>query len=295
MYLTSTITFTVRPLWRVLACEDSPMERRALGPEGMEVPAVGVGTWQTFDVSGSGAEADARARVDEALECGANLFDSSPMYGEAERVLGQALEGRRDRALVATKVWTSSDRVARAQIEFALRQFGGRVDLYQVHNLVAWPERLTMLERLRDEGRVTVVGATHYSPAAFDEMAEIMRTGRIGAIQVPYNPWERDVEREILPLAADLGLGVVVMRPFAEGALMRRPPGPDKLAPLSTFGVTTWAQALLKWILSDRRCHVAIPATSRIGRTAENAAAGDPLWFGPEERDLVARLAREVR
>jgi diketogulonate reductase-like aldo/keto reductase len=85
------------------------------------------------------------------------------------------------------------------------------------------------------------------------------------------------------------------MRPFAEGALTRRSPGQNQLAPLSEFGVTTWGQALLKWILSDRRCHVAIPATSRIGRTTENAAAGDPPWFGPDERDLVARLAREVR
>jgi aryl-alcohol dehydrogenase-like predicted oxidoreductase len=269
------------------------MERRALGASGPDVPAVGVGTWQTFDVRGRRAEADARARVEEALEAGANLFDSSPMYGEAERVLGQALDGRRDRALVATKVWTPSEDEARVQVQLALRQFGGRVDLYQVHNLVAWPERLAMLQRLRDEGRITVVGVTHYSPSAFDEIARIMRTGRIGAIQVPYNPLERDVEREILPLAADLGLGVVVMRPFAEGGLMRRPPGKDRLAPLSTFGVTTWAQALLKWILSDRRCHVAIPATSRTGRTKENAAAGDPPWFGPDERDLVARLAGE--
>jgi aryl-alcohol dehydrogenase-like predicted oxidoreductase len=267
------------------------VERRALGATGLEVPSVGVGTWQTFDVDGDRAEADARARVDEALHAGANLFDSSPMYGEAERVLGGALDGRRHQALVATKVWTSSEHQARTQIDRALRLFGGRVDLYQVHNLVAWPERLTMLERLRDEGRVAVVGVTHYSPSAFDQMAEIMRTGRIGAIQVPYNPWERDVERDILPLAADLGLGVVVMRPFAEGALTRRPPGRERLAPLSRFGVTTWAQALLKWILSDRRCHVAIPATSRIGRTTENAAAGDPPWFGPEERELVARLA----
>jgi aryl-alcohol dehydrogenase-like predicted oxidoreductase len=271
------------------------MERRLLGGSGLEVPTVGVGTWQTFDVRGRRAEAGARARVDEALDAGANLFDSSPMYGEAERVLGSALDGRRDQALVATKVWTPSGDEARTQVEFALRHFGGRVDLYQVHNLVAWPERLAMLERLRDDGRVTVVGVTHYSVSAFDELARIMRTERIGAIQIPYNPWEREVEREILPLAAELGLGVVVMRPFAEGGLMRRPPGKELLAPLSTFGVTTWAQALLKWILSDPRCHVAIPATSRVGRTTENAAAGGPPWFGPEERDLVARLAREAR
>ena len=92
-------------------------------------------------------------------------------------------------------------------------------------------------------------------------------------------------------MAADLGLGVVVMRPFGQGALLRRPPADEDLQPLAPFGVRTWAQALLKWGLSDPRCHVAIPATSRAGRTTENAAAGDPPWFGEAERALVARLA----
>jgi aryl-alcohol dehydrogenase-like predicted oxidoreductase len=268
------------------------MERRALGSSGLTVPVVGVGTWKTFDVRGDGAESAARERVTEAIGAGADLFDSSPMYGEAERVLGAALNGRRDRVQVFTKVWTPDDGEAVRQTERALGWFGGRIDLYQVHNLVAWPERLTMLERLRDDGSVAAIGATHWNPSAFGELEEVMRSGRVTAIQIPYNPRQREVERRILPLAADLGMGVVVMRPFGEGSLMRRPPDGTALAPLVPFGVTTWAQALLKWILSDERCHVAIPATSRAGRSAENAAAGDPPWFGPDERDLVASLAR---
>lgn len=121
-----------------------------------------------------------------------------------------------------------------------------------------------------------------------------IETGRIAAIQIPYNPLERAVEREILPLAAERGLGVVVMRPFGEGALMRRPPADEQLAPQLPFGVTTWAQALLKWILSDPHCQIAIPATSRPERMVENAAAGDPPWFGAEERALVTRLAERM-
>ena len=268
------------------------MERRMLGRAGFDVPVVGVGTWKTFDVRGEQAEGAAKARVDEALEAGADLFDSSPMYGRAEAVLGRALEGRRDRALVATKVWAAGDREAEEQIDRALGFFGGHIDFYQVHNLVAWPKRLDILERLKDDGRVRAVGATHWSSTAFDELARVMRTGRIQAIQIPYNPWERDVEQEILPLAQELDLGVVVMRPFAEGGLMRRPPDAAKLEPLEPFGVRTWAQALIKWILSDPRCHTTIPATSKQGRTTENARAGDPPWFGPDERTLVERLAR---
>ena len=267
------------------------MEMQVLGHSGLRVPVVGMGTWRTFDVTGAAEEANARAIVDEALNVGANFFDSSPMYGQAERVLGLALEGRRDQALVASKVWTPSAAEGEAQAQRALGYFGGRIDLYQIHNLVAWREQLSILERLRDAGQVGVIGATHYSPSAFDELANVMRTGRIGAIQIPYNPLEREVERVILPLAAELGLGVVVMRPFGEGALLRQSPSESDFAPLRPFGVTTWPQALLKWVLSDPRCSVAIPATSRPERMAENAAAGAPPWFGPDERALVSRLA----
>jgi aryl-alcohol dehydrogenase-like predicted oxidoreductase len=267
------------------------MEHRLLGKSGLQVPGVGMGTWRTFDVRGARAEQTAHQIVDEALSAGANFFDSSPMYGEAERVLGQALQGRRDQAMVATKIWTQSGAEGRAQAERALRFFGGHIDFYQIHNLVNWREHLAMLEGLREQGRLRAIGATHYSPSAFGELRQVMQTGRITAIQIPYNPLERDVERDILPLAAELNLGVVVMRPFGEGSLMRRPPSAADLEPLRPFGVITWAQALLKWILSDPRCHVAIPATSRPGRMTENAAAGNPPWFGPDERKLVARLA----
>jgi aryl-alcohol dehydrogenase-like predicted oxidoreductase len=139
------------------------LERRTLGESGIQVPVVGLGTWQVLDVRGR-EEASRHEVVRAALEEGANLFDSSPMYGEAERVLGDALQKHgRDRAIVATKVWTSNDGEAERQIERSLGYFGGRVELYQVHNLVAVERRLDALHRLKDEGRVRAVGATHYS------------------------------------------------------------------------------------------------------------------------------------
>ncbi|HJT57639.1 MAG TPA: aldo/keto reductase [Ktedonobacteraceae bacterium] len=268
------------------------MEHRTLGKTSLRVPVVGMGTWRTFDVRGAAAESNARSIGDTALSAGANFFDSSPMYGEAERVLGNALQGRRDQAIVATKVWAQAASEGQRQIRYALKVFGNSVDLYQVHNLVNWREYLTILERLPDTGQIKAIGATHYSSSSFPELRQVMQTGRITAIQIPYNPLQREVEREILPLAHDLGLGVVVMRPFAEGQLMHHKPSERELEPLRQFGVTTWAQALLKWVLSDPRCHVAIPATSHAERMQENAAAGEPPWFGPDERQLVARLAR---
>jgi aryl-alcohol dehydrogenase-like predicted oxidoreductase len=267
------------------------MERRALGPDGFEVPVVGMGTSRTFDVRGRAAEATSRRIVEEALDAGANLFDSSPMYGEAERVLGLAVDGRRDEAIIATKVWTADDAEAERQIEASLRHAHAHIELYQVHNLIAWPARLDQLERLRDDGLVDVLGATHYEPWALDELMTVMRSGRVGFVQIPYNPLEREVERAVLPLAEELGLGVMLMRPFGRGSVLRRWPSQAALAPLTGFGVTTWPQALLKWGLSDPRCTVSIPATSRPGRMTENAAAGNPPWFGPEERDLVTHLA----
>ncbi len=236
------------------------MQRRRFGRTGLEVPVIGLGTWQTFDV-GPGGEDGAREVVDAVWEGGSRFFDSSPMYGRAEGVLGRALGARRDEAIVATKIWTSSPDEARAQYAAQLSYYGGRVDLEQVHNLVAWRAHLDWLEEERDAGRVRFLGATHYSPGAFDELERVMRTGRIDAIQIPFNRQEREAERRILPLAAELDLGVIAMRPLGGGALTRRHDPSE----------------LLKWTLSDERVHVAIPATSNPAHARANVAAGSAL------------------
>jgi diketogulonate reductase-like aldo/keto reductase len=252
------------------------MEERRLGP------VVGLGTWNTF-VDDTAA---ARDVVGAALEAGVRLYDSSPMY-RSEEALGRALAARRDGTQVATKIWSQS--VEEGRVMYARQcDWFGRVEIEQVHNLAAWREHLPWLEQERDAGRIDRLGVTHYAPSAFGELAEALRTGSFDVVQLPYNPHEREVERELLPLAAELGIAVIVMRPFGEGALLRRSPPAQELRAL---GVETWPQALLKWVLSDERVDVAIPATSKPARTAENAAAGSPPWFGPEERALVGRLA----
>jgi diketogulonate reductase-like aldo/keto reductase len=258
------------------------MEERRLGP------VIGLGTWRTF----GGDASLACDVVAAALESGARLIDSSPMYGGAERSLGTALNGRRLDVYVATKIWASSVDEGREQFEAQLRWFGGRIEIEQVHNLVAWREHLVWLDEERQLGTVERIGVTHYSASAFAELADAMRTRRFDTVQLPYNPHERESERVLLPLAEDLGLAVIVMRPFGEGSLLRRSPSPAELAPLREFGVETWPQALLKWVLSDERVDVAIPATRDPAHARANAAAGSPPWFGPEERALVERLAR---
>jgi diketogulonate reductase-like aldo/keto reductase len=256
------------------------MEERRLGP------VVGLGTWNTF-----GGDAPLAKRVvGAAFETGTRLVDSSPMYGGAEASLATALEKRRDEAIVATKIW--SRQVDEGQAHFARQlEWYGRVDVEQVHNLVSWREHLPWLEAEREAGRIGRIGVTHYDSSAFGELEAALSTRRFATLQVPLNPHERDCEERLLPLAAELGVAVIVMRPLGEGALVRRAPAPEQLEPLAPFGVHSWAQALLKWALSDPRVDVVIPATSDPEHARSNAAAGEPPWLGEDERRLVESLA----
>ena len=262
------------------------MEVRPFGDTGLHLPVIGLGTWSVFDVA-SADEDGARSVVRTMFDGGTRVVDSSPMYGRAEGVVGRALDGIRDDAIVASKIWARTVREGREQFEAQLGFFHGRVDVEQVHNLVAWRDHLEWLSSERDSGAIGVLGATHWSEASFDELAIVMRSGLIGCVQIPYNPLERRCEELVLPLADELGLGVIAMRPFAEGALVRRAPSDPGI--FRALGVETWTQALLKWTLSDPRVHVAIPATSVVEHAASNVAAGEPPWFDAEQRELVAR------
>lgn len=259
------------------------MEERRLGP------VVGLGTYGTFDDD----VALAHDVVVAALAAGTTVYDSSPMYGAAETSLGRALTGRRAQATIATKIWARSVAEGRSQYEAQCGIFG-RVELEQIHNLVAWKEQLRWLGEELDAERIDRLGVTHYDVAAFDELERALRTGRFDTVQVPLNPLERDCERRILPLAEELGIAVIVMRPLggSRGSALRRDPGAEALAPLQPFGIETWPQALLKWCLSDRRIDLVIPATSKAERAAANAASGKPPWLGADERRHVEQLAQ---
>lgn len=254
------------------------MEERRLGP------VVGLGTWNTFDT-----DADlAREVIGAAIAAGTRLFDTSPMYRGAEGALGEALDGQQG-AMVATKIWATSVEEGREQFARQLDWYGGHVDVEQIHNLVAWREHLEWLRGEQDDGRIGKLGITHYQASAFGRLADALSTNWFQVLQVPYNPWERECERRLLPLAADLGVAVIAMRPLGGSGESRRRRVELSDAQRDELGVETWAQALLSWALGDERIDVVIPATSKPERARENARVAR---FTPEQRALVERLAQ---
>lgn len=270
------------------------METRNFGKSGEQLPVVGLGTWLTFDV-GPDEDNFAAPVVEAMYGGGSRVVDSSPMYGRAEGVLGRAISGIRDQLFVATKIWTEGlsgeDAVllGRFQYEAQLAFYGGRVELEQIHNLEAWQDHLPWLEAEKEKGRIGYIGATHWQPEAFPTLIEIMKTGRLDAVQVPYNPLEREAEKEVLPLAQELDIPVFVMRPFGQGDLM---PGPEP-SKFAELGVASWGEALIKWALSHPAIRVVIPATSKPEHGRANAAAGDRPWFDGKQREMVQELAKK--
>jgi diketogulonate reductase-like aldo/keto reductase len=258
------------------------MEERRLGP------VVGLGTWNTF----GGDAGLARQVVSAAFDGGTRLFDSSPMYHGAEAALGAALSGLRNDAIVATKIWATSLEEGREQFMRQLDWYDGHVDVEQIHNLVLWQEHLEWLREEQDAGRVGKLGVTHYQRLAFGELADALRTRAFQVLQIPYNPWERECERELLPLAAELGVAVIAMRPLGGSGEDRRRRIELTDAQKSELGVESWADALLNWALGDERIDSVIPATKSPERARSNARAGEGPRFTPEQRALVERLAQ---
>jgi diketogulonate reductase-like aldo/keto reductase len=258
------------------------VEVRRLGP------VVGLGTWNTF----GGDVALGREVVGAAQETGTRLYDTSPMYRGAEGALGAALEDIRDDAVVATKIWANSIEEGREQFSRQLDWYGGRVEIEQVHNLLLWREHLEWLRAEQDAERVGKLGVTHYQSSAFGGLADALQTNWFQVLQIPYNPWERECERELLPLAAELGVSVIAMRPLGGSGEDRRRRLELTDDQRSELGVESWAEALLKWALADERVDCVIPATSKPERARANARAGEGPRFSPEQRALVETLAQ---
>jgi diketogulonate reductase-like aldo/keto reductase len=272
----------------------APMLQRPIPSSGEAIPAIGLGTWRTFDVGGSPAE---RAPLEEVLQrfvaLGGQVVDSSPMYGAAESVLGDlgAALAVTDRLFLATKVWTSGREAGIAQMEQSFQRLRvRRLDLMQVHNLLDWRTHLRALRAWKQAGRIRYLGVTHYTASAYDELERVLRSEPLDFVQVNYSLGEREAERRILPLARERGIAVLVNRPFSEGGLFRRVRGQALPAWAAEVGCASWAQIFLKWILAHPAVTCVIPATSRPQHVLDNMTAGTGALPDAATRDRMAAL-----
>jgi len=208
------------------------------------------------------------------------------MYGNAEVVLADGLEGNRQRARVATKIWSEGEDEGRRQAERSLDLFG-TIDIYQIHNLVGWQTQLLLLEELKSQHKVRAIGATLSMMSPPNELVPVMRSRRLDAVQIRYSPLRQDTE-PLLALANELGIGVLVMAPLQGDILGARPTAEE----LSYLAVPSWPLAVLKWIVSDVRVGSVLVGTKRQGRVTDNAQAGQPPLFTAEQRKLVSDIAR---
>lgn len=252
------------------------MLTRAIPGTGEALPAVGLGTWQTFD---AGGDERRRAPLREVLAAflggGGRVIDSSPMYGSAEQVVGDLLGDKPDaKPFLATKVWTTGRERGVAQMQASMRLMRTeRMDLMQIHNLVDWRTHMETLRAWKKEGKVRYVGVTHYSLGALAELERIVSKEKVDFVQLPYSLVTREAEARLLPAAADHGVAVLVMRPFEEGALFDRVRGKALPAWAADFDCASWAQLFLKFILAHPAVTCPIPATAKAKHVEDNLAA----------------------
>jgi diketogulonate reductase-like aldo/keto reductase len=260
------------------------------------IPAVGLGTWQVFDVAGDErAMARARETLRGFVDGGGRVVDSSPMYGSAESVTGRlaAELGAREKLFVATKVWTTGRQAGIRQMEHSMRKLGvERLDLMQVHNLTDVETHLATLREWKRTGRVRYVGITHYHAGAHAELASLVARGDIDFVQVNYSLAEPEAGRRLLPAAAASDTAVIVNRPFAAGAMLRRKAGTRLPEWAAELCCGSWAQFCLKWILAHPAVTCVIPATRNPTHMADNLAAADgPLPDEPLRRRMAEHWA----
>jgi diketogulonate reductase-like aldo/keto reductase len=258
--------------------ESGQMVKRPIPSSGEPLPIVGCGTWQTFDVGPSKEE---RAPLQEVLRvlfgAGGSVIDSSPMYGRSEQVVGELLTQAKaqDKAFVATKVWTTGRDAGIKQMQRSMQLLQKQpLDLMQIHNLVDWRTHLKTLRQWKAEGRIRYLGVTHYTASAYDELESIMRAEKLDFVQLNYSLDDREAERKLLPLAVDRGIAVLVNQPFGGGGLLRTLSNVPLPSWASEIGCETWAQVLLKYVLSHPAVTSAIPGTKRPQHMDDNCRAG---------------------
>ena len=265
------------------------MIQRTIPSTGEQLPAVGLGSYQTFD---TGDIAAVQPVMDRFLALGGRVIDSSPMYGKAEGAIGKMLAGAKTKPFLATKVWTRGKSDGIAQMERSLSLMGTKkMDLMQIHNLVDWKTHLATLRAWKSEGRIRYIGITHYGHSSFDEMEQIISKEKIDFVQLPYNVYDRAAEARLLPAAQKHGVAVIVMEPFASGALFGKVKGKALPAVAAELGCTSWAQLALKFLLGHPTVTCPIPATSKVKHVEDNLGAmRGPLPDEKQRKAIIAAL-----
>jgi len=260
-----------------------------------QLPVIGLGTWQTFDVGPSERERQPLAAVlDTFAAGGGKVIDSSPMYGRAEGVVGD-LKSHVPGAFLATKVWTRGRESGIEQMTRSMELFGvKRIDLMQVHNLVDWRTHLATLREWTRDGRIRYIGVTHYQTGAFPQLGSIIsEENDIDFVQLPYSITLPDAETRLLPLAADRGVAILVNRPFEAGVVFRNARTRTLPAWAAAFA-SSWAELFLRWIVSHPAVTCVIPATHNPQHMTEDLKAGEGKLLTPRERDEVRKRAHET-
>ncbi len=270
---------------------------RPIPSSGEAIPVIGLGTWITFNVGNDPVLRDECADVMAAFfEGGGRMVDSSPMYGSSQPAIGYGLDKLgAPPVFSADKVWTSSGADGPEQIEQSRLYWGvPRFDLMQVHNLLAWQAHLKTLLAMKEAGQVRYVGITTSEGRRHDLFGQIMRTEPLDFVQLTYNIVDRAVEERLLPLARDRGMAVIVNRPFQQGDLTRELEGEKLPDWAGEIGATSWAQFILKFILSHPAVTDAIPATTRVDNVRENVAAATGRLPDEAMRRRMAAYVEEL-
>jgi aryl-alcohol dehydrogenase-like predicted oxidoreductase len=269
-----------------------PPHLRPIPRSGEPLSVIGLGTWQTFDVDVSRQGAPLAEVLRRLLTGPGRVIDSSPMYGRSEEVVGELLAELPGvpAPFLATKVWTRGKQSGIDQMERSLRRMRvPRIDLMQVHNLLDCATHLPVLRDWKQAGRIRYLGVTHYAPGAFADLERLMRTEELDFVQLPYSLTSREAERRLLPLAAETGTAVLVMRPFEEGALLRQVRDRPLPPVARELECTTWSQLFLKFIIAHPAVTCTIPATSHPDHLSDNLRAGiGPLPDEAQRRQIVA-------
>ncbi len=288
------------------------MEYRTMGSTGLRVSEIGVGTSLSFRAMADSDEDLCISIIHEALAQDINFIDTAPVYGESERVLGKALEGKRSEVILASKVWQTDAASARSSVERSLELLRTDfIDLLQIHNMAGWREITPTLQKLKEEGLVRHLGITDRNPKNYGVVMEAMRTGAYETIQIPYFLGETSCRAEVLPLARKMNMGVIVMRPFSQlisresllkgaaassgtglagGSQLLGAGADETFSFLKDYGCETTGQGLLKHLLADPTVSSIIPATAKTKRIAENAAASDGIPLPPEVCERLESL-----